>query len=356
VQEYLAVEIEHSRYVKFLRVDEKDHRGLNLTTLVDDQRKAEVHIYLVDDKKRQSIHSFTVTDLPHQRAGEPRLYLSGRSDGRGAVQLALKVNGKPWSSTELSLKKYLSRRRGPLFFAGLGLLLLLILLWILLRSCPAAPKGQTSGAADTTGKTAAETTAIEDQDTEEQYSEDVEEQPAAETTAEDSGATDPAAGERDGEVADDVEADAGETTGEEAADTAAGKRVEDKEETATESQPAAPPPEAETVYFGPNSSLLTRSARDRLSSLAEELVGYRQLRISIRGHCALYGTEQGRIELSNERANTVEQYLLERAEGLGQDPSGWTVESTGLGGKEPVTRDEDRQNLNRRVEIRIERR
>jgi len=359
VQKYLAVEIEHTRYAKFLRIDEKDSRGLNLTTLVDDQRKAEVHIYLVGDGKKLLVHSFTVNNLPHQRAGEPRLYLSGKSDGRGGVHLSLKVNGKPWSSADLSLKKHLSHSR-PWLFAGLGLLLFLFLLWLLLRSFMPGPGGQQPGAGTTGGETAVEETVESGGSKRTSEGTDKTVSPVAKSGEDGDGAPgkadEPAAeattGAKTGETAP---ADVSTTTDSAEGEVAEETDTEEPSAPESERQPTAPPPENETVYFGPNSSLLTQTARDRLSSLADELASYPRLRITIRGHCALYGTEQGRIDLSNERAEAVEQYLLDRVEAFGHDPSGWTVESAGMGGKEPVTREEERQNMNRRVEIRIER-
>jgi outer membrane protein OmpA-like peptidoglycan-associated protein len=100
----------------------------------------------------------------------------------------------------------------------------------------------------------------------------------------------------------------------------------------------------ETIYFLPNDAGLTESARTALESLADKLSEDHRLTIS--GHCALAGTERGRIDLSMQRAQATLDYLL----GLGWRPSERPVVA-GRGGAEPVTLDPDRQYLNRRVEI-----
>ena len=101
-----------------------------------------------------------------------------------------------------------------------------------------------------------------------------------------------------------------------------------------------------TVYFSPNSAVLLPDTQEALLGLAEELSTKPEWRVQVSGHCALAGTEQGRIELSWERAQMVSSYLL---------ASGWSPQEapvlTGFGGKMPVTVDEDLQHLNRRVEI-----
>ncbi|GEM_PF-5471960 len=106
-----------------------------------------------------------------------------------------------------------------------------------------------------------------------------------------------------------------------------------------------------TVYFLPDSPLLTRQAEEKLNKIALTLKNLppgntKDYTVQIYGHCALYGTERGRISLSRKRAINVFRYLKEQ----GWEPSS-RVKVAGLGGTKPVTRDPKKQYLNRRVEI-----
>ena len=117
-----------------------------------------------------------------------------------------------------------------------------------------------------------------------------------------------------------------------------------------EAEPA--PPEAVepaewSVYFTPDSPVLTARARTRLADIAERLEDYpAEVTVRITGHTALAGTERGRYDLSEQRARNVYRYLQTE----GWDTAGEVV-IQGVGGEAPVTRDRDRQELNRRVEI-----
>jgi len=75
---------------------------------------------------------------------------------------------------------------------------------------------------------------------------------------------------------------------------------------------------------------------------------YRDARITVRGHCAPRGTEEGRRELSEERAAGVASFLRQ---------AGVEIENSrvsGLGAREPVSLLEKDEHLNRRVEIILE--
>ena len=112
------------------------------------------------------------------------------------------------------------------------------------------------------------------------------------------------------------------------------------------SGPLSPISMNEVIYFAPNSPLLTPGAEEKLTATIPGLNKIKKGRIVIRGHCALYGTEKGRTELSGQRAVNTLMFLINR---------GWRPEHPpivkGYGGKYPVTTDPDKQNLNRRVEI-----
>jgi outer membrane protein OmpA-like peptidoglycan-associated protein len=138
-----------------------------------------------------------------------------------------------------------------------------------------------------------------------------------------------------------------------AVDGAAGPAADRAEE-----EPPAPDVEAVsrewTVYFRPDDPTLTETTMTRLGDIIDTIRdltgderGIAELRLV--GHCALAGTEAGRVELSQARAGNVWRFL--RQNGFGQ-PDELTV--TGVGGQQPVTRDEEQQHLNRRVEISVQ--
>lgn len=106
--------------------------------------------------------------------------------------------------------------------------------------------------------------------------------------------------------------------------------------------------QARVVYFAPESAVLPAPARRLLDGLLPLLRDHPEFAVFIEGHCALFGTPQGRAALSLMRARVVEHYLY---------GGGWAplIEPRveGAGGARPVTRDPGRQALNRRVEVRI---
>lgn len=114
--------------------------------------------------------------------------------------------------------------------------------------------------------------------------------------------------------------------------------------------PEIPAPEAPaspvTVFFAPDSAFLDADAVALLDETVESLPDSPLLRVE--GHCAAFGTEEGRIRLSRRRARAVADYLKSR---LGENVR---IETEGFGVDRPVTEDPLLQNLNRRAEIQIE--
>ena len=114
--------------------------------------------------------------------------------------------------------------------------------------------------------------------------------------------------------------------------------------------PEIPAPEVPaspvTVFFAPDSAFLDAEAIALLDETVESLPDSPLLRVE--GHCAAFGTEEGRIRLSRRRARAVADYLKSR---LGKNVR---IETEGFGVERPVTEDPLLQNLNRRAEIRIE--
>lgn len=103
-----------------------------------------------------------------------------------------------------------------------------------------------------------------------------------------------------------------------------------------------------TIYFPADSSEILPDQTEKLRKLGAVLARYPELDLTISGHCATAGTEKGRMALSEERARAVYEVLAAGGWKPIQRPA-----MKGFGDRRPATRDEDRQALNRRVEIRL---
>ncbi|MFW5827687.1 MAG: OmpA family protein, partial [Alkalispirochaeta sp.] len=103
-----------------------------------------------------------------------------------------------------------------------------------------------------------------------------------------------------------------------------------------------------SIYFEPNRTRLTEAARRELDEVVAVLREHPEAPVSIVGHTALYGTEDGRLEISQGRAQAVAAYLRSLGWEAQTEPSiAW------VGSQNPVTREQDEQERNRRVEITI---
>ncbi len=121
---------------------------------------------------------------------------------------------------------------------------------------------------------------------------------------------------------------------------------ESEPEIIPEPEPSLPPvvlPDPLTIYFEPESAVLALVAKQSLDDLIRDLDN--GIEITIAGHSADYGTERGQLALSILRATNVASYLRGRLD------SAVPVEVRGFGVENPVTRDRERQELNRRVAI-----
>lgn len=288
--------IENKSLVPFFDLDKDHKRSLSLTTLKDRQRTAIVTLYRKDREGREiQLKQYSVGPLPDSKAGEPKILLESRKSGARSVEVELSLNRRRIASDRFRLPG-----GGGIWWWLLGILIVLLLgllALLLLRpaTVPSTDQIQSSRTA------AAPATA-----------------PEAEREPEPALSKDP--------------------------------------EEAVEAIPApAPEPEPKavltapirrTVYFNPDSSVLTDKAREIIDLLAAEIREYPEIRITLRGHCAVKGTEKGRRELSEERAAAAAALLRNK---------GFEVEgSRGLGAEEPITLQEEDQYLNRRVEIIVE--
>ena len=104
------------------------------------------------------------------------------------------------------------------------------------------------------------------------------------------------------------------------------------------------------IQFQPDSSVLLESEKEKLRRIADILKKYPDRDIRITGHTALAGTEEGRLNLSTERARAVGEFLLS----LGvRDKSQMII--NGVGATQPVADNNTEEGMkkNRRVEITI---
>jgi len=106
----------------------------------------------------------------------------------------------------------------------------------------------------------------------------------------------------------------------------------------------------EDIQFEPDSAVLQASEKQKIQSIAQILKQYPNNDIMISGHTALRGTPEGRKKLSEERAQTVGQFLLD----LGVRNKD-QIMVQGFGAEKPVADNASDEGLrrNRRVEITI---
>jgi outer membrane protein OmpA-like peptidoglycan-associated protein len=101
------------------------------------------------------------------------------------------------------------------------------------------------------------------------------------------------------------------------------------------------------VLFDFDKYTLKPGAREKLAKVSGILLAYPGLKIQLEGHTDSIGSDEYNMKLSQERADSVEQYLL--AQGVSAD----SLSSVGLGKANPVaTNDTDAgRQQNRRVEM-----
>ena len=302
----LYVQIENKSLKPFFDLEKDVSRSLTLTTIKDYQRKAIVTIYCkTDEGINRKLTQFAIEPIPRAVAGEPKISLRTRRTGKNRAEIALSLNRK-----FIAVEKI--RIPGGVPWKPVLLILLLLLLtagaaWGILQLFAPLPTGEN--------------------------------QPAVASVPRPEKIERPAPVKQDAPRPEPVPK----------ASPVAAAPAEIPEPAAqvpTEKQPPVPAePVHRTVYFPPDSAGLTAAARLSLDELIPLLKKYPDATVKITGHCAPHGTEQGRQELSAQRAQAAAAYLKER--GININP----VLVQGLGAREPATEDLQQQNLNRRVEI-----
>jgi OOP family OmpA-OmpF porin len=103
------------------------------------------------------------------------------------------------------------------------------------------------------------------------------------------------------------------------------------------------------VTFEYNSARLTAESRPVLDEVAADLKKYPQLQIELQGHTDSVGSDAFNLRLSDQRAQSVRDYLLSQGVGTRQ------LDAKGYGESQPVadnTTDAGRAE-NRRVVMRV---
>lgn len=104
------------------------------------------------------------------------------------------------------------------------------------------------------------------------------------------------------------------------------------------------------IQFAPNSFRLLSTELDKLDQIVSILSEYPERDILVAGHTALAGSPEGRQQLSEQRAKSVADYLLEKGSRMPEQ-----LILKGMGAREPVAENTTEAGMrkNRRVEIII---
>jgi len=105
----------------------------------------------------------------------------------------------------------------------------------------------------------------------------------------------------------------------------------------------------DNVHFDVDKATLRPDSYKQLTELLEYLQRHPDIKIEIAGHTDNTGNDAHNIKLSQDRANTIRNYLLKKGIKSTQ------VTTKGYGATEPVADNatEDGRQLNRRTEVRI---
>lgn len=339
-----GVEVEHVRYALLLDTEKGNRGQIDLTTLADNQKTAHVKIFLFENHEKTLIHTIKLHPLPPQPAGDLRIICSARFTSNRYLEVGVRVGQKTVHTGKVDVKKYRKRSRWWIIPVALLLLGGIASAFIIASGRPSASNeeldgktaaGAASARAGAGGSGTPDTPAVE---------KSAEEAPAEEKT-ETAGSAD-VSGSGAGTDRADTEGTAESPRAEITESAAAGQESPKTEQ-------AEPEPvislSREQLYFLPESSVLLEQAKGKLQAIRRRVESENVRITAIEGHCALYGSEESREWLSEERAEAAYLYLRQIGTEFPEPPL-----VRGYGGQEPVTRDQQRQELNRRVEITIE--
>lgn len=107
---------------------------------------------------------------------------------------------------------------------------------------------------------------------------------------------------------------------------------------------------AKNIYFPSGKSYLVDSSKSELDKIAQIMLNYKDIKFVIEGHTDSGGKRIYNLKLSQDRADTVKEYLIN----FGVDEN--TLKSIGYGFSKPKFNNftSDGRQLNRRVEIKVQ--
>lgn len=302
----ICIEIDGQNLKPLVAVADGAEGKLPLTTFEPNQNQATIRLFLGTGSKYREFYSFRIDNLHSTGTDRPRINVAATIRD-GTLNLSFFLSGVPIHNEPIELQTVLdSKKLTPKY---IGLIALIAVAIVALFSIGAIRSGLRFSSPTVAG------------------TEPPTELPTVEYKVTPQGES-PAA------------ADAQEVISAEA---------DDSGELAVTSGRLATPPMSSSktvLYFQPDVYFLTSEAMSALDEFLDDFEGVSDLPLSIVGHCALFGTEQGRTDLSLRRAQAVSNYMKNRGR-LPESPD----EIIGMGGKQPVSREIALQHLNRRVEI-----
>lgn len=337
----IGIEIVGNKYVALLDLEKMTQKKLRLTTIKDFQSRAIIRVFHFHEKEKKLLKEIEIKQIPPEEAGEPDIDLFGEYDGKKWLKLNVTLNQRPYMQVQIRLKisgAGEEKRRVWVWGVAAGLFIVVVLMFLWRSGRVGFGVGRSKGG---------EVSGVEEAGSLEEVAGYSEEAKGPEETAgygEGAKGSEETAGYGEGSEAggETVQTDAG--SGSEQGEASIEETTEETS-VAVEEQSYF---EEVVVYFQPSSAELTPSTRQALERIAELLEENPGEKVSLSGHCALYGTEWGREKLSELRARRVYEYLVEK----GWEPSE-EVEIEGFGARQPATEDRQEEHLNRRVEIRI---
>ena len=335
----IAVEIDHSRLVPLVTLERGGSGSIDLTTIVERQQRAVIRLFLISDAAPKLLTTVSLEHLDQTAQRRPVLRLDATIRGRHAT-CSVMVDGRVANRTRIDISDWLPSRNYGAIISVAALLLLLLLGggWLIrgmlrptaqpVTTAPAAPPAVAARPAPAPRAAAPATTPARPPET------------AAPT------ATAPPAPPAPAAPTSPPPAPA--PTPEAAAPIAPEPLARVETAAPADSSAAIVGRQQRTVYFLPDSNVLTASARRELQQMADwlsDLPG-EGVEVRIEGHCAPAGSERGRLELSRQRARAVEQFLRNAGWSPAREP---LVE--GFSSDRPASLDPEQQHLNRRVEV-----
>ncbi len=319
----IGVEIENRHLVELCVLQGKTEGLLKLTTLKPKQRRASIKVFLVRHYSKVCITEFRLQNLDRDPKRNPAIDLSAEYNGRFTLRFTLILNGKVYETRTISLATYMPQQvflRRILPPAAAGVAVLVFVLFFL-------PRMRESDM----GKDVQALPSARQARNEEQEKEEPPAGPFRDTNGGDTQETGTPPGPPQEPAGTPTAVEESPAPGSQQTRREEGDRIVRFDTV--------------TVYFEPDKAVLTPETRNILSETAVLLNEYGGP-VKISGHCASYGTEAGRMELSRRRAKVVYNYLLD---------CGWEPEQKphieGYGSTAPAVEESDKQHLNRRVEI-----